>query len=44
MKDNFKIIIVGLLQPLIGSGKVHLQDYIYSTEGFIRDRETKRNY
>lgn len=33
LKDTFKIITVGLLQPLVGSGKVHLQDYIYYEKG-----------
>ena len=33
MKDTFKIIIAGIIQPLVGSGKIHLQDYIYDARG-----------
>lgn len=32
MKNN-EIITVGLMQPDVGSGKVHLQDYVYDSEG-----------
>ena len=28
-----EIQIVGILQPEVGSGKVHLQDYIYNSYG-----------
>ena len=32
MKNN-EIITVGLMQPDVGSGRVHLQDYVYDSEG-----------
>lgn len=33
MKIPNEIQIVGIVQPEIGSGKVHLQDYIYNSYG-----------
>ena len=33
MKIENEIMIVGIIQPEVGSGKVHLQDYIYSSLG-----------
>lgn len=32
--DN-EIKVVGIIQPDIGSGKVHLQDYVYSSGGWL---------
>ena len=33
MNIENEIIILGVIQPLVGSGKIHLQDYIYSSLG-----------
>lgn len=38
-----EIIIMGLLQPDDGSGKVHLQDYIYGAGG-VSPTLTARDY
>lgn len=42
MKNN-SIITVGLLQPDIGSGKIHLQDYVYDSLG-VAPTITARDY
>ena len=31
-----EIRVVGILQPEVGSGKVHFQDYIYGSDGVAR--------
>lgn len=33
MKIPNEIQIVGVIQPEVGSGKVHLQDYVYNSYG-----------
>ena len=33
MKIPNEIQVVGVIQPEIGSGKVHLQDYVYNSYG-----------
>ena len=33
MKIPNEILVVGVIQPEIGSGKVHLQDYVYYSYG-----------
>ena len=43
MKIPNEIQIVGVLQPEIGSGKVHLQDYIYNSYG-VAPTLTARDY
>lgn len=40
--DN-EIKVVGIIQPDIGSGKVHLQDYVYSSGG-VSPTLTARDY
>lgn len=40
--DN-EIKVVGLMQPDVGSGKVHLQDYVYSSGG-VSPALTARDY
>lgn len=42
-KTPNEIKIVGVIQPEIGSGKVHLQDYIYDARG-IAPTITRRDY
>lgn len=39
--DN-EIKVVGIIQPDIGSGKVHLQDYVYSSGGGVSHFDSKR--
>ena len=34
--ETNKIIIAGIIQPEVGSGRIHLQDYIYDAEGISR--------
>ena len=33
LSDDNKIQIAGIIQPEVGSGKVHLEDYIYWSGG-----------
>lgn len=40
---NNEINVVGVIQPEVGSGKVHLQDYIYGSNG-ICPTLTARDY
>ena len=42
MLEN-KIIVIGILQPEHGSGRIHLQDYIYDSNG-IAPALTARDY
>lgn len=30
-----KIIVVGIIQPENGSGRIHIQDYIYDSNGVV---------
>lgn len=41
-KDKNKIKVVGIIQPDVGSGKVHLQDYVYSAGGGGTNINSKR--
>lgn len=43
METPNEIIIVGVIQPEVGSGKVHLQDYIYY-EGGVCPTITHRDF
>lgn len=42
-KDKNEIKVVGIIQPDVGSGKVHLQDYVYSAGG-VAPTLTARDY